>query len=70
MNIKHLTKNIHQDSTEEIKKAIVKMLSNHNYIYKRILSAFPDLMVIFKNSKEKIVKEKDKVTKKIKSITK
>lgn len=48
-NIKSITKNIRKDSTEDIKKAISKFISNNTYMYDRIIKAFPNMKKMIKN---------------------
>ena len=56
-NIKNITNNIRKDSTEDIKKAISKFISNHTYVYDRMIKAFPNM--------KKIIKDKATQTKQI-----
>lgn len=53
--LKHITKNLRKDSTEEISKAVHKVIHNNIFMYDRIVKAFPKMT--------KIIKDKTKKTK-------
>ena len=48
-NIKSITKNLRKDSTEDINKAIKKLVIINPFMYERIIKAFPNMTKIIKN---------------------
>ena len=59
--IKNKIKKESKDNTEEINKKIRQFLSNNNYLYKRIRSAFPKLNI--RLPREVVIKIKNKIVK-------
>jgi uncharacterized membrane protein len=66
INLESITKNIKKDSTEEIVKAVHKFVENNMFLYRRLISAFPEMTKIIKSKQEKINKklEKEKLKRK------
>ena len=59
-------KNLEKDNTEEIKKHIMIWLEQNNVLYRRIKSAYPNFVIMYKQIKETIettVEETQKVIK-------
>lgn len=61
---KKTMKTIEKDGTEEITKKVKKILTEKNWLYRRLIKAFPNT----KNYKEFLIEIHDKIEKEIKSI--
>lgn len=61
LNIKNISKNIRTDSTEKINKMVRKMIEKNNQLLqKRMLHAFPTLLVLNQKFRSKKIKKKKK----------
>lgn len=70
INLKNISKSIRCDSTEVITKKVKEVLKSKTFLYRRLLSSFPDMKVMNKLSilKERLLKDKEKVKEERKNI--
>lgn len=54
-NLKNVTKNLTKDSTEEIKKAVLKFIHDNKSMYMRVIKAFPNITKTIKDKTRKMM---------------